>query len=131
MFDKDKDGKISIHDLGGLMTELGQKPSEGNLKDMIGQFDENESGNLDFHEFLSLMAISSSAQVSEEEMLEMFQLFDANGNGTISKDELREAMKKLGEPLSEKEVSDLIATHDKNGDGVIDYKEFISMMYNK
>lgn len=101
------------------------------MKDMIGQFDENESGNLDFHEFLSLMAISSSAQVSEEEMLEMFQLFDANGNGTISKDELREAMKKLGEPLSEKEVSDLIATHDKNGDGVIDYKEFISMMYNK
>lgn len=42
------------------MGELGQKPSESNLKDMIGQFDENESGNLDFHEFLALMAISSS-----------------------------------------------------------------------
>lgn len=64
-------------------------------------------------------------------MLEMFKLFDANGNGTISKEELKEAMKKLGEPLSEKELNDLIAAHDKNGDGVIDYKEFTSMMYNK
>ena len=64
-------------------------------------------------------------------MLEMFKLFDANGNGTISKEELKEAMKKLGEPLSEKELNDLIAAHDKNGDGVIDDKEFTSMMYNK
>lgn len=64
-------------------------------------------------------------------MLEMFKLFDANGNGTISKEELQEAMKKLGEPLSEKELNDLLTSHDKNGDGVIDYKEFIAMMYNK
>lgn len=48
LFDKDHDGKISVKDLGLLMDEIGVKPSESNLKDMIGQFDINESGNLDF-----------------------------------------------------------------------------------
>ena len=64
-------------------------------------------------------------------MLDMFKLFDTNQNGTISKEELKEAMKKLGERLSESEVDALIKEHDTNGDGVIDYKEFVSMMYKK
>ena len=37
------------------MKSLGQKPSEAELHDMIGEVDEDGSGEIDFDEFIILM----------------------------------------------------------------------------
>lgn len=56
----------------------------------------------------------------EAEMKSAFGVFDHDGSGTISLDELRRVMKSFGEILSEDELDSMIKEVDKNGDGSID-----------
>ena len=39
IFDKDKDGFITIKELGEIMRNLGQNPSDADLQDMINEVD--------------------------------------------------------------------------------------------
>jgi calmodulin len=58
----------------------------------------------------------------EAEMKSAFKVFDLDGSGTISLDELRRVMKSFGEMLTEDELDSMIKEVDKNGDGTIDCK---------
>jgi Ca2+-binding protein (EF-Hand superfamily) len=46
LFDKDRDGTISIQELGDVMRALGQHPIQGELRDMINEVDENGTESL-------------------------------------------------------------------------------------
>lgn len=59
------------------------------------------------------------------------KVFDRDGDGFISANELRDSMTNLGERLSHDEVSDMIKEADQDGDGQINYDEFVKMMMAK
>lgn len=48
------------------------------------------------------------------------QVFDADGTGTISREELKHVMKSIGEQLTEEEIDEMLRIADKDGDGHID-----------
>ncbi|KAJ1870247.1 hypothetical protein LPJ55_004805 [Coemansia sp. RSA 990] len=77
----------------------------------------------------NLRMLVAQLPIEEEDDLAMsFKMFDKNGDGSISKDELREVMASLGENLSEKEIDDMLAEADVNNDNVISFEEFKNMM---
>ena len=51
-------------------------------------------------------------------------MFDKDGNGLISKQELLEGLNKLGEKMTEGDITDLIDAADLDGDGFINFQEF-------
>ena len=55
LFDKDNSGSITTKELGTVMRNLGQNPSEEELKQMIREVDLNGNGTIDFKEFMCLM----------------------------------------------------------------------------
>jgi calmodulin len=61
----------------------------------------------------------------EAEMKSAFKVFDLDGSGTISLEELRRVMKSFGEILTEDELDSMIKEVDKNGDGSIDCMCFL------
>jgi calmodulin len=73
-------------------------------------------------EFLALMSQTVKEVDTEQELLNAFKVFDKDGSGTISSDELRHVLKKLGETLTDEEVEEMIKLADRNGDGHIDCK---------
>ncbi|CAF4460822.1 unnamed protein product [Rotaria socialis] len=143
LFDKDGDGTITIKEFGTVMRSLGQNPTEAELQDMIndvdadGKFLTNQivqnggpqrwtlgywqfssihgNGTIDFPEFLTLMARKMKDTDSEEEMREAFRVFDKDGNGYISADELCNVMTSLGEKLTDEEVDQMIREADIDG----------------
>ena len=54
-FDKNGDGYISINELEEVMSRLGEKLSQQDLKDMMDDADANKDGLIDFKEFKKLM----------------------------------------------------------------------------
>lgn len=128
LFDKSGTGVISSRELGNLMKSLGQTPTEAELRDLVNEIDINGDGEIDFGEFVSLMARQVSDHDAEEELREAFKIFDRNEDGFISPSELRLVMTNLGEKLTDEEIDDMIREADFDKDGVINYEEFVFMI---
>mmetsp|Transcript_12836 Transcript_12836/g.39506 ORF Transcript_12836/g.39506 Transcript_12836/m.39506 type:complete len:152 (+) Transcript_12836:179-634(+) len=128
LFDKDRDGTITVAELGKVMRSLDQSPSEQALKQMISEVDADGNGSIDFAEFLTLMARKMKHSDGQDEIREAFKVFDKDGSGKISANELWAVLTKLGEKLTEEEANEMIKEADLNGDGEIDYQEFVKMM---
>ncbi|XP_073301831.1 calcium-dependent protein kinase 1-like [Primulina huaijiensis] len=67
--------------------------------------------------------------LSEEEIIglkAMFKSMDTDNSGTITFEELKAGLPKLGTKLSESEVRQLMDAADVDGNGTIDYIEFIT-----
>ncbi|KAI1811359.1 putative calmodulin [Poronia punctata] len=124
-------GVITKDELGTVMRSLGQNPSQAELEDMINEVDGNNSGTIDFAEFLTMMARKMNSTDSEEEIREAFKVFDRDNNGFISAAELRHVMTSIGEKLTDEEVEEMIREADQDGDGRIDYNEFVQLMMQK
>lgn len=92
----DGDGTITTRELGTVMRSLGQNPTEAELQDMINEVDADGNGQIDFPEFLTMMARKMKDTDSEDEIREAFKVFDKDGNGFISAAELRHVMTNLG-----------------------------------
>lgn len=67
-----------------------------------------------------MMARKGTGGDPEKELREAFKVFDRDGTGTISRDELKAVMKSLGENLTEDEIDEMLKLADKDGDGTID-----------
>ena len=80
------------------------------------------NGFVDFSEFVSMMVkFQSNIHDPEVEMREAFRVFDKDGNGFISAQELQSVMCNLGEKLSEEDVREMIREADLDKDGQVNY----------
>jgi len=66
---------------------------------------------------------------TREEVVEAFKVFDRQGRGTITAQELREALTDLGDFMDPNEVEELIYEADFDGNGNIRYEDFANMMF--
>ena len=80
------------------------------------------NGIIDFPEFLCLMAMKMKDFSDEDMLRDAFRVFDADGSGSISLAEFKDAALEMGEIFSEEEVDEMIAEIDIDGDGQINYE---------
>ena len=102
-FDREGDGTITIHEIGSVMNDMGVYPTETQLQDIMNEFDLDRNGVLDFNEFIYMMETYSKQEITEDEILQSFKVFDRDHNGYITRAELESAMKNLGEKLTDEE----------------------------
>ena len=81
LFDKDGNGTISTKELETVMTSLGQKPTLAELEMMIKEVDVDGNGEIDFGEFLAMMAKKLKETDLEEDIREAFRVFDKQNSG--------------------------------------------------
>ena len=60
----------------------------------------------------------------------MFNEFDENGDGVVSKREFEKALKKLGLRLEQSDIKKLMEILDLDGSGQISYQEFVTFFNN-
>jgi calmodulin len=128
LFDKDGDGIISIKDLANVISYLGEIPKEQELLELIQHVDKDSSGEIEFNEFIQLMSEKIKPLNPQEEMMEAFKVFDKDGNGFVSKIDLKQVMHYLGEDLTIEELEEIIKDWDEDGDGQLNFEEFSALM---
>ena len=89
----------------------------------------NVEGGIDFDEFIELL-VNHGRNIGED-IAKSFKVFDRDGDGLITEDELQITMNNLGDPMNEVKVKEMIADADLDGDGKINFREFQRLMDNK
>lgn len=127
-FDVNGDGKISSSELGSIMGSLGQPATEEELNDMIHEVDADGDGYINLEEFIELNTKDIDSNEVLVNLKDAFSVFDLDGNGSITAEELHNVMASLGEECSLVECRKMIGGVDSDGDGMIDFDEFKMMM---
>ena len=136
-FDYDNDGTISLDELTTVMASCGIYINDDEASDILHEFGhtdaaavgegEGHSETLNFDEFVELMSTKEGGEVKNE-ILEAFNFFDKDGDGTISAEELTTVMLALGEDVGDGDIKDMIQEASGNGSGGVCYADFLKMM---
>jgi len=121
--------EIPSRSVGYVLRILGQNPTEDDIVEMVMKANCDWEGVMSRDEFIGVgIDILKSSCDQMDDVRAAFRVFDHNNDGTISKDELREAMVNFGTRVTEDEFQTMFSEADKNQDGLIDFDEFVMMM---
>lgn len=125
--DANGDGKLSKEEIhGGYEEHFGKLLNEDEVDQLFLDVDTDKSGFIDYSEFI-VATMSSKKNLSEEKLTAAFKLFDSDGNGTISKDELTHVLSTSGQ-ITQDTIEEILKQADENDDGEINFDEFCNLM---
>ncbi|KAJ7539414.1 hypothetical protein O6H91_11G091500 [Diphasiastrum complanatum] len=128
LFDTDNSGTIDAKELKVAMRALGFETKKEDIERMIADVDKNNSGSIDFEEFVYMMTDKMGERESREEIMKAFRLFDLGETGRISFKNLKRMAKELGENISDEDLHEMIYEADQDGDHEVNAEEFLRMM---
>lgn len=130
MFDRNGDGRISKKELSDSLENLGIFIPDKDLMTMIEKIDVNGDDCLDIKEFGELYQSIMAERNEEEDMKEAFNVFDGNGDGFITVEELKSVLASLGlkQGGAVEDCKKMIMKVDVDGDGKVNFSEFKQMM---
>ena len=149
LFDKNSDGTITVTELSQALALLGLDADLPDLQSIVQSHIKPGNLGLEFDDFAALhLSLNDTyffdveeelkgdgpeqSELSQEEsdLNEAFKVFDEDGDGYISAQELQVVLGKLGlaEGKEIGRVKQMITSVDRNQDGRVDFFEFKDMM---
>ncbi|CAD8061662.1 unnamed protein product [Paramecium primaurelia] len=125
--DKDGNGQISKDELLQVyLKQYDEIKAKQMVDDIFDKVDTNKSGFVDFTEFIT-SAANEEKLLNKQRLQQAFNMFDTNGDGQISRDELQEIMGGIDDNL----WKEILSMCDSDGDGQISQQEFIEFLVKK
>ena len=104
LFDKDEDKRLSAGELQKILTMLGQPPDQDELKSYLS----DNTDYIELADFLDLMSRKMKDTEIDDQQSEAFQLFDRDGTDTITPEEFRYVISKVGGKIDLDEARDML-----------------------
>lgn len=153
LLDRDQDGHVTPEELQFMLRNLGIHVRDELIDDLLREASRTGSGLIDETEFLQWVAriqalkeaaesstsSSSSSSTSTtqaadddltQDLVAAFRVFDRDGNGYITRDELKSAMDMIGENVTEYQLNEMLELADADKDGRINYEDFQNFFLN-
>ncbi|EAA11254.3 troponin C, isoallergen Bla g 6.0101-like [Anopheles arabiensis] len=131
-FDIEKKGSISLEVIGTIMELLGYGMSEEELKEVMEDYDEDESGQIEFEEFIELASNyvepEEDYDVLRAELREVFMMYDKDGTGFIPVNSFKAILRELDGAVPENELDEIVDEIDADSSGTVDFEEFMEVM---
>eukprot|EP00933_Yihiella_yeosuensis_P082330 TRINITY_DN9617_c0_g2_i1.p1 TRINITY_DN9617_c0_g2~~TRINITY_DN9617_c0_g2_i1.p1 ORF type:complete len:508 (+),score=149.82 TRINITY_DN9617_c0_g2_i1:95-1618(+) len=127
--DENGDGFLTPAELKAGLAQAGLKEIPPDLAAIMEGIDSDGSGVIDYTEFLAA-TLDRHQYMKEDVCWSAFRVFDRNGDGQISMEELNQVLgdKDIEDVMGTQAIAELLREVDGNGDGYIDFKEFMQMM---
>ncbi|XP_078492544.1 uncharacterized protein LOC100175312 isoform X2 [Ciona intestinalis] len=128
-FDKDSSGIISSKQLRQLLRTLGHNPSDIVLRELVNQVDMDENGKIDFNEFIIMIGYFDKANNEDEDLSNIFRVFDRHERGCIDVEELRNIWNNFLQGMAPvDEFEEMIRVVDNDGNGEINRIELLEIL---
>ncbi|KAM3128484.1 hypothetical protein pb186bvf_019416 [Paramecium bursaria] len=128
-FDKDNKGVIPTKELLNTFKFLDQDINDEELRQHIALLDPEDSGQIDFANFLKLMVKVLRDDDTLDELMESFRVFDTEKVGTIATAEMRYILMELGDKMGVNEVKDILKEMDPDDSGQCKYEDYVKKKF--
>ncbi|KAL7246166.1 hypothetical protein ACSBR2_001326 [Camellia fascicularis] len=132
--DQNGDGFVSLDEIKLLLERIGVQISLDELESLVGK---TSLDVLDFIFFYDTIVKRDQSETGKEDVNDLecdlfkaFKVYDLNGDGFISCEELQNVLSRLGlwNEYCGKDCKNMINMYDMNSDGKLDFEEFKNMM---
>merc|ERR1712162_71945 len=101
------------------MQALGFEPTNQEISKMVQEIDVDGNATVEFEEFVEMMEGKMSGKDPVEEMKKAFAMYDTDGKGKLTVDDLKRVAKELGENLTADECQAILDESDRDGNGFL------------
>jgi Ca2+-binding EF-hand superfamily protein len=123
---------LAPRDLLEAMTKYkGYHPKRNNIFKAMAPYDKDESGNIDFREFLRMIFEKPYEKDTSEDLKQIFNEIDIDGKGHIDAEDLRYLATELKESFTEDEIELILRKLDPKRSGKISLTAFIDFNREK
>jgi len=130
--DIQNNGRLAKDDVRtGYKTVFGKDLEQKKLDEMFKRVDYDNTGYIEYSEFV-IATMNEKDLLSNDKLKHAFNIFDADGSGYISKDELVGVLtyfETVDRDLDSDAINRIVQQVDGDDDGLIDYEEFTAMMF--
>jgi Ca2+-binding EF-hand superfamily protein len=113
-FDKDKDGSIDRSELELALRSLNLDFTQGDIEAYMEQVDKSKNGAISYEEFKVFFEEKLSYK-EQEQLGEIFDLLDRNGDHMVGDLEVQFALHCLGEEISKEEAELMVRVVTSGG----------------
>ncbi|KAK0668469.1 putative Ca2+-binding protein [Cercophora samala] len=143
LFDSNKDSYLSYEEFRFVLRALGFELPKAQTFDLLirhGQKPPTWSHDQDcppIYRLFSLPVVQAIAGTlirqrdPREELRRAFRLFDVDGKGMITQDDLRRVSKQVGNNIPDADIIAMVEEFDASGKGGVDEDEFLRLMMSK
>jgi len=131
LLDIDDNGMLTPMEVRNLMLHYGYNPKKQVIYQMVSDLDKDESGGIDFYEFMKMMTAKLSETDSDEDIAKVYYMYDVDRKGYITFDDLRDAAKELKEDIKEEELQEILDKIDPDNKGKITFTSWMKFMKKK
>ena len=136
MFDINRNGYVSRQEIKKVMLQLGEAVSNRKVDVIVRDADIDEDGKINIEEFqqkeypaLSTMVRNTAQEMmkkmrEDNAVLESFKIFDLDGDGFVTTQEIKAVMDMLGNKVTDEVAVAMVRDADADGDGRISIEEF-------
>ena len=110
------------------MEHFGDAVSDEEIRRIFDAVDYNKTNNIDYSEFI-VAAMQRRQLNSQDKLQAAFHIFDRDGSGIISEDDIRSVLQfSESDQQSSEALKALLKQVDENNEGEMSFEEFFVMM---
>ncbi|KAK3741161.1 hypothetical protein QZH41_011829, partial [Actinostola sp. cb2023] len=118
--DTNADGRVDLKEFAAYLN----LPVTPHVEGLFSLFDRDDSGYVDFREYIIGMALVAKPANSDEAIKMAFEMFDVNKDGRVTELELKHILQSAYPSIRELDVNCIFKRIDANNQGSVTFEEF-------
>jgi centrin-3 len=143
LFDSNKDGLLSYEEFRFVLRALGFELPKAQTYDLLmrhGQKPASWPHDSECAPVYRLFSLATAQALTgtlirqrdpREELRRAFRLFDVDGKGMITQEDLRKVCQQVGNSIPDADIVAMVEEFDSSGKGGVDEDEFLRLMMSK